>query len=156
MSIVRVVEVGIVVLIGEGFLKNLTEDLGLGTDDLGVKEEIFRFFLVLRIGDKAAYFLDFSPIICRVFLGHIKAFTKFEPSCLLECFHFGLDCLGEEVDVGFQGGLLKVAAGLLDGGDCAVLGLDKLKDISRNSLLIEFPGSSFGGGSGKGLSYSWS
>ena len=50
--------------------------------------------------------------------------------------------------MGLQGGLLKVAAGLLDGGDCVVLGLDKLKDICRNSLLIEFPGSGFGGGSG--------
>ncbi len=50
--------------------------------------------------------------------------------------------------MGLQGGLLKVATGLLDSGDCAVLGLDKLKDIGRNSLLAEFPGSGFGGGSG--------
>jgi len=45
---------GVVVLIGEGFLKDLTEDLGLlgfGADDLGVEEEIFRFFFLLRIGD---------------------------------------------------------------------------------------------------------
>ncbi len=45
----------------------MTENLGLlriGADNLGVEKEIFRFLLVLRIGDKAAYFLDFSPIIC--------------------------------------------------------------------------------------------
>jgi len=40
-----------------------------------------------------------------------------------------LDCFGEKVEVGLQGGLLKVAASLL--------GLDKLKDIGRNCLLIE-------------------
>jgi len=65
--LMRVVEVGVVVLIGEGFPKELTKNLGLlriGADDLGVKKEIIRFLLVLRIGDKAAYFLDFSPIIC--------------------------------------------------------------------------------------------
>jgi len=50
---------------------------------------------------------------------------------------------GEKVEVGFQGGLLKVAACHFDGGDC-----DELKDIGRNSLHIVFPGSSFGGGSG--------
>ncbi len=59
-----------------------------------------------------------------------------------------MDCFGEKVEVGLQDGLLKVAAGLLDGGDCAVLGLDNLKDIGRSCLLIEFPGSGFGGGSG--------
>ena len=67
LRLVFVVEVGVVVLIGEGYLKDLTENLGLlriGADDLGVEKEIFRFLLVLRIGDKAAYFLDFSPIIC--------------------------------------------------------------------------------------------
>ena len=46
LRLVRIVEVGVVVLIGEGFLKDLTENLGLlriGADDLGVEEEIFRF-----------------------------------------------------------------------------------------------------------------
>ncbi len=38
--------------------------------------------------------------------------------------------------MGLQGGLLKVAAGLLYYGDCAMLDLDKLKDIGRNCLLI--------------------
>jgi len=54
--LVCVVGVGVVVLIGEGFLKDLTENLGLlriVADDLGAEKEIFRFFLVLRIGDKA-------------------------------------------------------------------------------------------------------
>jgi hypothetical protein len=67
LRLVRVIKVGVVVLIGEGFLKDLTVNLGLlriGADDLEVENEIFRFLLVLRIGDKAAYFLDFSPIIC--------------------------------------------------------------------------------------------
>jgi len=56
LRLVCVVGVGVVVLIGEGFLKDLTENLGLlriVADDLGVEKEIFIFFLVLRIGDKA-------------------------------------------------------------------------------------------------------
>jgi len=77
-----------------------------------------------------------SPIIYLVFLGLAKTFTEFKPSCFLKCFHFGLDCFGEKIEVGLQGGLLKVAAGLLYYGDCAMLDLDKLKDIGRNCLLI--------------------
>jgi len=59
-----------------------------------------------------------------------------------------LDFFREKVEVGLQDGPLKVATGLLDGSDCAMLGLDKLKNIGRNCLLIEFPGSGSGGGSG--------
>jgi len=113
LILVSVVEVEVVVLIGEGFLKDLTEDLGLlgfGLMTWELKKRFLVFFCSANWWEGCLFPWFFS---C----------WEFEPSYFLKCFHFRLDGFGEKVEKGFQGGLLKVTAGRLDGGDCAVLGL---------------------------------